>query len=89
MRVEIACVDWVLKAGEDELRFHEPAVYQPAVATGASSPSSSVAAISDRRILTAITEQRTASNCPIALKVNILIFFALGQNIHRIETFLK
>ena len=32
MRVDAASGDLVLKVGDDEVRFHKPAVYQPAVA---------------------------------------------------------
>jgi hypothetical protein len=43
IRVDAASGDLVLKAGDDELRFRKPAVYQPAVAGVSSSPSPSVA----------------------------------------------
>ena len=36
MRVDAASGDLVLKVGDDEVRFHKPAVYQPAVAAASS-----------------------------------------------------
>jgi hypothetical protein len=49
MRVDAASGDLVLKVGDDELRFHKPAVSQPTVAAMSSSPSKPVAALSERR----------------------------------------
>jgi hypothetical protein len=49
MRVDGASGDLVLKAGDDELRFRKPVVYQPPVAAVSSSPSNPVAAVYDRR----------------------------------------
>ncbi len=46
LRVDAASGDLVLKVGNDEVRFHKPAVYQPAVAAASSSPSPSVAPVS-------------------------------------------
>jgi len=39
LRVDTASGDLVLKTGNDEVRFHKPAVYQPAVAAVPSTPS--------------------------------------------------
>ena len=39
MRVDAASGDLVLNLGDDEVRFHKPAVYQPAVAAVSSLPS--------------------------------------------------
>ena len=43
IRVDAASGDLVLNVGDDEVRIHKPAVYQPAVTAKSSSPSSSVA----------------------------------------------
>jgi hypothetical protein len=46
MRVDAASGDLVLKVGDNEVRFHKPAFYQPAVAAVSSPPSPSVASAS-------------------------------------------
>ena len=46
MRVDAASGDLVLKVGDEEVRFHKPAVYQPAVAAVSSPPANPVAAAS-------------------------------------------
>jgi hypothetical protein len=49
MRVDAASGDLVMKVGNDEVRFHKPAVSQPVVAAVSSPPSKPVAALSERR----------------------------------------
>ena len=73
MRVDAASGDLVLKVGDDEVRFHKPAVYQPALAAVSSPPSPFVgAARLEARHSSLVTRHSSfvlASNNEVAFRV--------------------